>query len=97
MFYLYHKAHGRDVDAVRSGGELVMDALTRDGKLMSDTKDDHVSVFNYSDNDEEEAKDEELSEDMAKILEANQRFADQQAERQVDSVMSTMTNTEHKR
>jgi hypothetical protein len=94
-FYLYHRAHGRDVDAVRSGGELVMDALRRDGRLMSsDVPDETPVAFNYVDDAEDEPSPYEAA--IQRTQERAKKFADQQAEREIEDVMENMNKGEFK-
>jgi len=82
-FTLYHKAHGRDVDAVQAGGNLVMEALRRDGRLMSSQSDEDADLvaFNYTDGTEAEKELEENAEYnavMDRLAAANTKLQEQQ-------------------
>jgi hypothetical protein len=89
-FYLYHKAHGRDVDAVRSGGELVMEALRRDGRLMSsDVPDETPIAFNYDSDTDDEPSPYEAA--LERTQRRAKQFADQQAEREIEDVFENMS------
>jgi len=91
-FWLYHKAHGRDVDAVRAGGELVMEAMRRNGTITGAEVDseERLTAFNIED-DEEADLETGYDEALARITERSKKFTEQQAEEKVDAVMGEMS------
>jgi len=93
VFYMYHKAHGRDVDAVRSGGELVMEAMRRNGQITGADADlEIVKAFNYDDDPEEEVKQQtnHMNEVVERLEKRSQMLADQMAEKGISEVMEKM-------
>lgn len=91
-FYLYHKAHGRDVDAVVKGAQIVIDALQQDGRIepLAEPADDgkpwHVDSFGEEDQAEEE--EEGPYDDI--LVARSQRAAEQMGKVELDKVMNAM-------
>ncbi|MCP4493250.1 MAG: hypothetical protein GY820_39000 [Gammaproteobacteria bacterium] len=91
-FYLYHKAHGRDVDAVTRGAQIVMDALIADAKIIDTKKtDDIVRVVSLDDFDTEPL--DEVPDTVPDVtMQAAKRFEIQQ-QTDTDKVMDEMVQT----
>ena len=87
-FYLYHLAHGRDVDAVEAGGNLVISAMQKSGQMSSTFIDEGDMAFNIQDED-----DSGLDENQAmreRVLARADIFQAQQDEKELDKVMEDM-------
>lgn len=108
-FRLYHDAHGRDVDAVQRGAEIVMKVLVSGGKIADfENRGEKVRSANIDDGftsplgyvgpqkDDERSLEEEIP---GTILNRSEKFEDQmvgsKAYETLDKVMNDMTEKEN--
>ena len=86
---LYHLAHGRERKAVELGAQIVMDALTRDGRIMATTTP--APTPDQAVNLGEDEKVEEVDTDgdglPDVIVARNERAAQQYGERILNDLM----------
>ena len=86
---LYHLAHGRERKAVELGAQIVLDALTRDGRIMatatsSDTPDQAVNLGEDEQVEEVDTDGDGLPD---VIVARNERAAQQYGERILNDLM----------
>jgi hypothetical protein len=89
LFYLYHKAHGKESSAVKMGADIVLSSLQRQGRIMGQEEDDKDMAFNIED-DFSETPVEEKPAIPDIIVARSEKAAQQIGEVELSKVMKEM-------